>query len=377
MDTLENSNIEYQETNEELNEIEISYIRDIHDIIKDKTLFIPLNEDQIYDGFNDLLDNSIIANAMSQLHSRIMNPSDNINNLYLYTDSEISAITLDEISNLIKLKYNKIISATSFKNERNLIFNTYTNPSNTNIALDINKKYKIIFKNKPYSPYILSNTDTINAKFFLNKITYVSFPNPYETLESRILNSRYREEIKTFDIKKTIVDLKDYYVPINEISKLKDVDDFNQLDDYLRRYNKRFYHLNEEDIRHIVNVFPLINDEFIKDETKLVINIPVNSVYQKNVFEVILEEITIYSDNVDDTANIQKTITNLNEIINNPNHLETFSCNLEDIIKSVDFEEHVKGIKHKIKVDNARTALEILAKNNEIIVKLIKIIHIF
>ena len=285
MDTLENSNIEY----EELNEIEILYIRDIHDLIKDQTLFIPLNEDQIYDGFNDLLDNSIIAHAMTRLHSRIMNPSDNLNNLYLYTNSEISEISFDEILKLIKLKYNKIISTNSFKNERNVIYNTFTNPSNTNIELDINKKYKIIFKNKPSSPYILSNTDTINAKLFLNKITYVSFPNPYETLESRILNSSYREEIKTFDIKKEIVDLKDYYVHINEISNLKDVHDFNQIDDYLRRYNKHFYNLNEEDIQHLIKMFPLINEEFTKDETKIVINIPINSFNQKNVFEVILE----------------------------------------------------------------------------------------
>jgi hypothetical protein len=299
-----------------------------------------------------------------------MNPSDNLNNLYLSTNSEISKITNDEIANLIKLKYNKIISTNSFKNDRNVIFNTFTNPSNTNIELDINKKYKILFKNKPNSPYILSNTDTIKAHLFLNKITYVSFPNLYETLESRILDSSYREEIKTFAIKKEKVDLKDYYVPINEISNLKDVHDFNQLDDYLRRFNKSFYNLNEEDIQHIINVFPRVNDEFMKDETKLVINIPINSFYLKNVFEVILEEIDIYSQNIDDIQNIQKTITKLNDIINDPNNtnpLETFSCNLKDIIKSVNFEEHMKVIKNNIKVENAQMALDVLSKNNEII----------
>ena len=353
----------YEEINEELNEIEIIYIRDIHDIIKDNTLFIPLNENQIYDGFNDLLDISILARAMTRLHSRIMNPSDNLNNLYLYTDSEISAITLDEIAKLIKLKYNKIISTTSFKNDRNVIFNMFTNPSNTNIELEVNKRYKIIFKNKPDSPYILSNTDTINAKLFLNKITYVSFVNPYETLESRILDSIYREEIKTFDTKE-IVNLKDYYIHINEIHYLKDVTDFNQLDDHLRRYNKRFYHLNEEDIQYIISLIPSKNEEFTKDTTKLVINTPINLCYQKNIFEVILEVIDIYDSN--DIDNIPNTITNLNQIINNTSRLETFSSNLKDIIESINFEEQIGTIKHNIKVNNAKVALNILDENSKI-----------
>ena len=91
------------------------------------------------------------------------------------------------------------------------------------------------------------------------------------------------------------------------------------------------------------------------------IDIPINKYYQKNIFEVIFEVTDIYQNGVD--KDIQTTITKLNEIITNPNHLETFSSNLKDIIESINFEEHIATIKNNLKVNNAHIALNILNKN--------------
>ena len=204
---------DYILTDEIVENINVLYIRNIKDIINNNELFITHTNEQIFDGFNTLLDDGILAQGATKLHSEVMNTKLNTDNIYIYTKDVHKPLELSDI-------INKTISnnyKTSQK-QKWILLNSIEQHEERNINLKIDKLYKIIHDKYIYPTRFLTN-EFSHLSTYSYKLQYVTYVNDYETLMSRVLGSAFFKVEKEYSIDDDAeINLKDYIMPITSIN---------------------------------------------------------------------------------------------------------------------------------------------------------------
>ena len=350
---------DYILTDEIVENINVLYIRNIKDIINNNELFITHTNEQIFDGFNTLLDDGILAQGATKLHSEVMNTKLNTDNIYIYTKDVHKPLELSDI-------INKTISnnyKTSQK-QKWILLNSIEQHEERNINLKIDKLYKIIHDKYIYPTRFLTN-EFSHLSTYSYKLQYVTYVNDYETLMSRVLGSAFFKVEKEYSIDDDAeINLKDYIMPITSINEedVKDcLEEFTLIDNLMRRYNKSFYSLNVEDHEYIKKIQKRVKPEK-EHKTKInYLNISSSTKNEKyNEYDALYKSLDIYTTEYNDNLLLENLNTKLND-----NQNQECLTSLKEFINSEDIDKDLVNTKKTITHTNVKYAIDVILNRNK------------
>jgi len=346
---------DYILTDEIVESINVLYIRNIKDIINNNELFITHTHEQIFDGFNTLLDDGILAQGATKLHSEVMNTKLNTNNIYIYTKDVHKSLELSEIIN--KTKSNNYKAS---QRQKWILLNSIEQYDYININLKMDKLYKIIHDKYIYPTRFLTN-EFSHLSTYSYKLQYVTYVNDYETLMSRVLGSAFFKVEKEYSIDDNAeINLKDYIMPITSINEqdVKDcLEEFTLIDNLMRRYNKSFYSLNVEDHEYIKKIQKRVKPEKEHKTQMNYLNISSSTKNEKyNEYDALYESLEIYTIKYDENLLLQDLNTKLND-----NKNQKCLTSLKEFINSEDINKDLVNTKETITHTNVKHAINVIS----------------